>query len=222
MSRSRRYQLLCPIARALDRVGDRWALLILRDLHAGPARFSDLLAGLTGVASNLLTTRLQQLADDGLVRRREGEFGAALYELTELGERSNDLLFELARFGGRFAPDEEPRAPGNLRTIAVTLKTALRRVARAGDDVTAELTVDGEPYRIDLRDGSADVRAGAAPEADVRIVTSYEPLLDVGEGRLSLEDFTTRKAQASARDPAKLERIFARLSEALALLRDDR
>jgi DNA-binding HxlR family transcriptional regulator len=90
MEKPRRYKLLCPIARALDRVGDRWTLLILRDLHAGPARFSDLKTGLDGIATNLLTDRLRQLIDDGLVVRREGEFGTALYTLTELGRRSSD------------------------------------------------------------------------------------------------------------------------------------
>ena len=72
MASSRRYRLLCPIARALDRIGDRWTLLILRDLHAGPARFSELQTGLAGIATNLLTDRLQQLMTDGLVVKRAG------------------------------------------------------------------------------------------------------------------------------------------------------
>ena len=70
MSKARNYRLLCPIARALDRVGDRWALLILRDLHAGPARFNELLEGLTGIASNLLTNRLEELVAAELVYRK--------------------------------------------------------------------------------------------------------------------------------------------------------
>ncbi len=85
--------------------------MILRDLHAGPARFSDLLSGLDGIASNLLTERLQQLIADGLVGKREAEFGVALYELTDHGERTRDLLFELALFGGRFPPDDDIRPP---------------------------------------------------------------------------------------------------------------
>ena len=103
MARSRSYRLLCPIARALDQVGDRWSLLILRDLHAGPARFSDLFSGLEGLASNLLTTRLQQLQDNGLVARRSAAHGAVVYELTENGERTAPLLFELATFGSHQA-----------------------------------------------------------------------------------------------------------------------
>ena len=77
MSTRRGYQLLCPIARTLDRVGDRWSLLILRDLHAGPARFTELQEGL-GLASNLLSSRLRDLTDDGLVSRA----AAQAYQLT--------------------------------------------------------------------------------------------------------------------------------------------
>ena len=67
MQKIRSYKLLCPIARGLDRIGDRWTLLILRDLHAGPARFSDLQRGLTGIAANLLADRLAKLVTDGLI-----------------------------------------------------------------------------------------------------------------------------------------------------------
>ena len=68
MTAKRRYRLLCPIARALDVVGDRWALLIVRDLHAGPARFQDLETGL-GIATNLLTTRLTELTKAGVIEK---------------------------------------------------------------------------------------------------------------------------------------------------------
>jgi DNA-binding HxlR family transcriptional regulator len=99
MIHSRSYKLLCPISRALDHVGDRWTLLILRDLHAGPARFKDLQTGLTGIALNLLSDRLQTLESDGLVQKGQSDFGVSLYSLTSLGEKTDQLLFELARFG---------------------------------------------------------------------------------------------------------------------------
>ena len=128
MPRVRRYRLLCPVARALDRVGDRWSLLILRDLHAGPARFSDLLTGLAGIATNMLTDRLEQLVGDGLVERREAAYGVSVYALTELGDRTESVIFELGKLGGHFPPDDDLRRPGNLRTIVVPLRVALRRV----------------------------------------------------------------------------------------------
>ena len=148
MAGIRRYKLLCPIARALDRIGDRWTLLILRDLHAGPARYTDLQSGLVGIASNLLTDRLRQLIDDGLVVKRDGEYAVVLYALTDLGARTRELLFELGMFGGRFQPDEELRRPGNLRTIVVTLSAACQRIVTPDLVFEAELNVDGEPVKL--------------------------------------------------------------------------
>ena len=163
MPKHRSYRLLCPIARALDRVGDRWSLLVLRDLHAGPARFGDL-ASLPGLATNLLSARLTTLQDDGLIQKRSDEHGAMVYELTDDGRATAPLLFELAAFGSRFPPPSEIRRPGNLRTVAVTLKEALRRVA-ADRSARVELVVDDEPFAIAIAHGSVDVVHRADPQA---------------------------------------------------------
>ncbi len=217
MAGPRRYQLLCPIARALDRVGDRWTLLILRDLHAGPARFSDLLAGLDGMASNLLTNRLKQLVEDGLVARRSAEFGVALYQLTELGRQTRDLLFELALFGGRFPPDEDFRRPGNLRTIAVTLEAACRRVVTPAADFEAELEVDGERFTLTARHGSVDVRYAPADAPDVSLTTEYEPMMAAADGRMSLSAFVENHTKTVAHTPGKDAELMALLGSAMAL-----
>ena len=222
MAGPRRYQLLCPIARALDRVGDRWTLLILRDLHAGPARYSDLLSGLEGIASNLLTTRLQQLAADGLVRRREAEYGVALYELTELGVRSGDVLFELARLGRRFPPDEEIRPAVNLRNIAVTLQTACQRVITSEDEMTAGLVVDGEPFTLSVRGGAVDVHIGAPGAPDAVLTTGLEPMMAVGDGAITGEEFAAEHVTLTADDPARAAQLMSLLARAMALLARDR
>lgn len=191
MAKTRRYRLLCPIARALDRVGDRWTLLVLRDLHAGPARFSDLQT-LPGIASNLLTNRLRQLEEDGLIRRRNAEYGTTVYELTELGSRTGDLLFELAMFGAEFAPDEAVKRPGNLRTIAVTLRVACQRVADSNLCLRAQLLIDGEPFSFTVDRGIVDVKAGTVANPEVTLTTSYEPLIAVADGGLALEEFASK------------------------------
>ncbi|NNE18772.1 MAG: helix-turn-helix transcriptional regulator [Myxococcales bacterium] len=202
MAQTRRYRLLCPIARALDRVGDRWTLLVLRDLHAGPARFSDLQT-LPGIASNLLTNRLRQLEDDGLIRRRNAEYGTTVYELTDLGSRTGDLLFELARFGAELQPDEEVKRPGNLRTIAVTLRVACQRVVDPDLSLKAELVVDGEPFGFTVDRGIVDVKAGAVSNPEATLTTSYEPMIAVADGGLSLDDFASNWIQLSGPDPAQ-------------------
>ncbi len=221
MTVSRRYKLLCPVARALDRIGDRWTLLILRDLHAGPARFSDLLYGLRGIASNLLTDRLQQLCDDGLVARRDAEHGVALYELTELGRRSRDVLFELALFGGRFAPDEELRRPGNLRTVAVTLEAAAQRVVSPDMAFRAEIRVDGEPFTLDAGEGLVTVRVGSADAPDVVLTTSYEPMVAASEGEMAMETFLADHASLETRTSGKDAEMMRLLAAVMALLQGE-
>ena len=129
MTERRRYRLLCPIARALDVLGDRWTLLILRDLHAGPARFQELQEGLS-IATNLLSTRLTELTESGMIERSK----EAGYQLTEAGRSTDRILWELARFGASLGRDDHPREPGNLRTIALPLRILLESVARQARD----------------------------------------------------------------------------------------
>lgn len=216
MAKSRRYNLLCPIARALDRVGDRWALLILRDLHAGPARYKDLQQGLTGIATNLLSDRLQALVDDGLVLKKENEWGVTLYELTPLGKKTRPLLFELAMLGGRFARDAEPREPGNLRTVAVTLSAALERVADPDAEIKATIVVDGEPFSLNVADGRVSMVVGEHPAPDVILKMAYEPMLAASEGEMSMEEFSAKHVEAEERHPGKKDELFLLLGSAMA------
>jgi len=220
MAGPRRYQLLCPIARALDRVGDRWTLLILRDLHAGPARFSDLKTGLDGIATNLLTGRLQQLMDDGLIQRRQADYGVTLYELTALGGRSRDLLFELARFGGRFPPDKDHKRPGNLRTVAVTLQVACQRVVTPDIDLIAEIIIDGERFTLNAANGSVDVRYAAAEAPDVTFTTEYEPMMTAGDGAVAMAEFMANHTAIVVHKAGKDRELQALLGAAMTLLVD--
>ncbi len=188
MAKAKSYRLLCPIARALDRIGDRWSLLILRDLHAGPARFTDLHTGLAGVATNLLATRLEQLQRDGLVVRRKLAKGAD-YVLTEEGALTAPILFDLASFGARSPAPIEPRRPGNLRLIAITLKEALRRSLPDGAAFDVEMLVDGEAFAINSAGGVPTVLYQAAPSASLSFATDYEALVSVGDGDMTPAEF---------------------------------
>lgn len=218
MSSTRRYRLLCPIARALDHVGDRWTLLLLRDLHAGPARFSDLQSGLPRLASNLLTDRLRQLEADGLVRRRSVEFGVTVYELTELGESTGGLLFALARLGSHFPPDKEIERPGNLRTIAVTLKEALHPVIDSGTNIHAALLVDGEAFEIAITEGDVEVRYRKPGDVDLTIATDYEPIVAAADGDLPLQQFVDDHVRVVDGDPGKVGEFLTLLGRAFGAL----
>lgn len=198
MSAKRRYLLLCPVARSLDVLGDRWALLILRDLHAGPARFSELENGL-GIATNLLTTRLAELAENGLVGKADRD-GQTHYRLTELGRSTDRILWELAQFGALLPPEDEVREPGNLRTIVLPLRFTLHAVEHRPTLVT-RFVVDGEVFTVRTDPADVVVDYGdtlGADEPDVEIHTDYEELLAFGEGRLGGARFLERHVRVVA------------------------
>ncbi|MEM1416407.1 MAG: helix-turn-helix domain-containing protein [Myxococcota bacterium] len=195
---ARSYRSLCPIARALDRVGDRWSLLLLRDLHAGPMRFGDLRGGLPGLATNLLTTRLEKLRSDGLVTKEDG-----LYALTELGRRTDGVLWELARLGMAFPPDEEVRRGEHLRLAAVTLQNGLARVVPEDLTLEAELRLDEEPFAIRIDAGEVEVRYGEATAPAVTVHSAYEPLMAAAGGELRLRDFRNEHVRLEGSRQAK-------------------
>lgn len=213
--KTRSYNLLCPISRALDHVGDRWTLLILRDLHAGPARFKDLQTGLTGIASNLLSARLHALEVSGLIQKNEGKFGVSLYSLSELGERTGQLIFELARFGGRMPRPQKINKPGNLRTVAVSLGTACKKVVSPDHDFTATLLIDGEEFRMTAKNGDAKIRAGAAENPDVVMTTSYEPMMALADGEIEQSDFVSNHVNLEVHTPGKQAEFFDLLTRAI-------
>ncbi|MFT5267676.1 MAG: DNA-binding HxlR family transcriptional regulator [Acidimicrobiales bacterium] len=190
MTAKRRYRLLCPIARALDVVGDRWSLLIVRDLHAGPARFQDLETGL-GIATNLLSTRLTELTEASLIEKStDTRLGA--YQLTALGRHTDRLLWELARFGTQIDPDPDPREPGNLRTMAVPLRMLLGAVPDR-PNLVARLFVDDDSFTIISTPDSVEINyRDTLTEPDIVVRIGYQGFLDASEGRIPFDEFATR------------------------------
>ncbi len=218
MAKTRTYKQLCPIARALDRVGDRWTLLILRDLHAGPARFSDLQHGLVGIAANLLTNRLNKLTDDGLISRQIGKHGAALYDLTETGKRTNGVLFELAMLGTDFPPQGDTFRPGNFRSIAATLGTACQRVIGPDTHFTAAITVDGEAFTLTAKSGQAQIKYQLEISPDLELETTYEAIHALIEGDMTFEKFAVGHCHIHVHTTGKEFELMALLTAALKQL----
>ena len=123
------YNQFCALAYALDVVGERWTLLIIRELLAGPRRFTDLIDGLPGVSTNLLTERLKSLEQRGLVRRRTlpPPAGSTVYELTCIGRGIEQAVLELGRWGSQFLPPSlEAVGPPSVGAVSLAIKAFFR------------------------------------------------------------------------------------------------
>lgn len=217
MTTRKSYALLCPIARALDLVGDRWTLLILRELHAGPGRFSDLRAALPGLASNLLTTRLAEMIETGLAQREGAERGAR-YALTDLGRATRPLLLELALFGAQLPPPDRMVEPGNRRHVAVTLAAAAERVAPPDLSLRAAIVLDGQPFSFVVAKGRVSMEAGAMLAPPLRYETSYDSLAPVVAGAVPFDAHLANKAQLECFDGTDAKPFLRLMADALGVI----
>lgn len=195
------YAQICPMATALDVIGDRWTPLILRELLGGPARFNELEDGLPGIAKNLLTSRLRRLEADGIVRRVTMH-GAPLYALTDHGAAIRPTLEELGFWGAslqRIAPAEHDRS---IRAIAMALQSVLVRAGDAlpDDRCLVELEVGGEYVEIVLGPRpTAIARPCSDADARVTVPTAMLSELLLG-GDFESERFVCTAGSEQARD----------------------
>lgn len=158
------YRQFCGIARALDRVGERWTLLIARNLLLGPRRYSDLLAELPGITTNLLAKRLREMTALGLLEKRaEGAVKVPVYALTEAGAALEPVLLELGRWGSRFMSTPEPRDLVNIGWGLFSLK----RRYRGGFARRAGLTIGERHFELELGHERLGVYERRAARADV-------------------------------------------------------
>jgi DNA-binding HxlR family transcriptional regulator len=171
----RTYGDSCGIARALDTVGERWALLVARELLLGPKRFTDLRAGLPRVGPDMLAARLRELDEAGVVRRRTLPPPAAskVYELTEWGAELAPVLLALGRWGSRAPlPGEVP--PLGVDAAVVALQTTFDPDVAAGVDAVYELTLGDQVFALEVSAGRLEVSRGAGGGAAVAPVAAIE------------------------------------------------
>jgi DNA-binding HxlR family transcriptional regulator len=180
MVEKRSYGDPCGIARALDVVGERWALLVVRELVLGPQRFTDLRAHLPGIATDVLTQRLRQLEQAGVLRPTALPPPASgqAYELTDRGRDLEPVLHALGRWGSQEG-FERVTHDLSVDAFAVALSTVFEPANADGLDTTLALVVDGDPLVVKVRDGTVEVRRGAAEQPDARIEGSVAALREV-------------------------------------------
>ncbi len=172
---TRVYGQYCGFARALEIVGERWALLVIRDLLMAPKRFGDLQRGLPKIPSNVLTARLKELEESGLVRRRaraRPSGGGVVYELTEDGRGLEEGVMALGRWGAKHLGDPRPNEILTVDSIALALRALFRPDAAAHDDIGFELRLGEVVVNAQVRNRTVTVGKGALPAADLVIEAS--------------------------------------------------
>lgn len=207
---TRTYGQLCPLARALDHVGDRWTLLIVRDLAGGPRRYSDLLTGLAGIGTTLLADRLRRLEEDGLLEKRELPPPAAstVYDLTPSGRELVHALVPLASWGLRFLGEireDEVRPEWVLMFMEHNFDA---EAARGVHDVY-EFHVGEVQFHVVVTDGVLRPAMGPSHRpADVVIRASWKAFVDLGLGRAEPEALSMSGDATFEGDPAALVRCY--------------
>src|SRR5918995_4368615 len=180
MARTRPVQDGCGIAHASELLGQRWALLVVRELLLGPKRFTDLRTGIPDISPNVLGQRLRELEESGIVRRRKlpPPAAARVYELTEWGQELEPAVLAL----GRWATSSPvfPRDAGmGSDSMVLAIKSAFDREAAAGLDASYGLEFGEEVFRIEVADGELIARRGEADDPDAVIRTDPNSLAGV-------------------------------------------
>ena len=209
---NRSYNQLCGLAYALDIVGERWTLLILRELIAGPRRFTDLINGLPDISTNLLTERLKQLEENGVIRRHilPPPAASTVYALTALGKGLEKTLLEFGKWGSQFVP---PALEGvnilHLGSYALTPKTFFRPELAQGVNATYALHIDGEVQQVRIADGEISVQQGEPPKADARFSTEMPVYLGLLTGQIKPDEAIAAGLVRVEGDPTALRRFVS-------------
>ena len=163
MATRRSYGDPCGVARALDLVGERWALLVVRELLLGPKRFTDLRAGLPHLSADVLSQRLRELEQAGVVHRSKlpPPAGSRVYELTEWGEQLEPVIISLGRWGSR-GPLPDTDMPLGADALMIALKTLFDRSLAGGRNSLIEIVLGEDRFRATVADDSLDVARGGA------------------------------------------------------------
>ncbi|HEY2263059.1 MAG TPA: helix-turn-helix domain-containing protein [Streptosporangiaceae bacterium] len=189
MSR-RDYKQYCGLARALELVGERWALLILRDLSVRPCRYTDLLDGLAGIPTNVLSTRLKELEQSGIVERRiaPAPQRGVLYALTPAGQALEPAILSLSRWGATRLDDPRPGETVTPESVTIGLRALFNPGAATGLTASWEIHAADIVLHLIITNGRLDAGVGPAPGKPDLVITfqpdglpSYQALIQAAK-----------------------------------------
>jgi DNA-binding HxlR family transcriptional regulator len=208
----RTYDQYCGAARALDVVGDRWTLLIVRELLIRErCRYTDLRYGLPGIATNLLADRLRELEANGIIAREEAPppIATALFRLTPRGEALKPVLAALGEWGAPLLRGVSSEAAFRSHWLKLPLELQLRDHSPERPPVTIEVRAGEQPLLIETVDGQVRVRPGTAPRPDATLSGTPAVIMDVLTRQLDLATATARGLDFEG-DPQAVRRIARR------------
>ncbi|GAA1829529.1 winged helix-turn-helix transcriptional regulator [Agromyces salentinus] len=208
---NRSYQDGCAAAHALDLIGERWALLVVRELLFGPKRFTDLRAGLPGASPNVLAQRLRELDEAGVLRRHRllPPAAATVYELTPWGRQLEPVIIALGRWGGR-SPSLLHDARMSADSVALALRTSFSAELARGLSAELGLRMHEDVYVVQVAGDVIRIRRGEAEHPDAVIAAEVGVMNDVIWNDLSIEDAMNAGELSITGDPELVER-FVRL-----------
>ena len=191
----RRYEDACAAAHALDLVGERWALLVMRELIFGPKRFGELRKGLPGISANVLAQRLEGLEAAGVVRRRKlpPPAAAQVYELTAWGRESESIFQALGRWAAR-SPAHDPGLPFSAASLLLSFRTMLDPGRAEGIDARIGFRIGDETFLARLSDGGLEIEAGPSEGADAVLAGSAAAIAGAVYGGRKLEELEAEGA----------------------------
>lgn len=209
MATKRTYGEGCAAAHALDLVGERWALLVVRELVLGPKRFTDLKAGVPGASPNVLSQRLRELEANGVVRRRRlgPPAGSMVYELTEWGAELEPVLQHLGRWGAR-SPQMPFEAALGVDALVLALRTLFDPAAAGDLDAGYELRLGEDRFAAEVRGGRFEIARGDAHRPDATVESDVPTLAAILFGGRELAEAVRSRDLAIEGDEAALERFL--------------
>lgn len=185
----RLYEDACAAAHALDLIGERWSILVMRELILGPKRFSDLRYGLPGISANVLTQRLEGLEKAGIIRRRElpPPAPARVYELTPWGSECEPILAALGRWAAR-SPSHDPTLPLSATSLMLSLRTMFSAPLAGDIDCRIGFAIGAERYLAHIHPGELVITAGPFTHADATFTGNTEAISAAIYGSVTLAD----------------------------------
>ena len=207
--KKRVYDDACGTAHALELIGDRWALLVIRELLLGPKRFSDLRTGLPGISANVLTQRLEELEENGIVVRRElpPPASAKVYALTPWGLEAEELVKVVGKWAAR-SPSHDPSLPLSVSSAVMSMRTMFSAQRAKGISGTIGFRFGREEFLARFDNGKFEIARGDIAKADAQVEGDQQAWAGAVYGGVPLKGLEKSGALKIAGDRRLVERVL--------------